>query len=387
MGSIGRYIFRTTIAAFVLTLVSLTLIIWVTQALREIDLVTNQKQTVLTFIGITSLTIPFLMVIIIPVAFALAVAHVLNKLTTDSEIIVMSSAGMSPWGVFKGFLAAGISAAILAATLSIYISPLCLRELRRAASQARADFVTNIVQPGRFTTIEPGLIFHIRDRQPNGLLLGVFLNDQRDPKEQVTFLAEEGVIVQNPEGTFLVLDTGTTQRRTPDQTDPTIVHYDRYAFDLSRFANTNQSVAYTAREREIWDLAAPDPKDPVFNRSPNQFRTELNDRLLAPLFPIAFAILGFAYLGSPRTTRQSRALAMAGLIAAASLVRVLCFAGIVASMQTPIALVIPYLTIGLATVFGVIVIARGNVISLPQVAEDWVAAVVQRFSRRFVPQQ
>src|SRR4051794_16273739 len=110
MGSIGRYIFRTTIAAFVLTLVSLTLIIWVTQALREIDLVTNQKQTVLTFIGITSLTIPFLMVIIIPVAFALAVAHVLNKLTTDSEIIVMSSAGMSPWGVFKGFLAAGISA-------------------------------------------------------------------------------------------------------------------------------------------------------------------------------------------------------------------------------------------------------------------------------------
>ena len=35
MGSISRYIFRTTFGAFLVVLVSLTAVIWVTQALRD----------------------------------------------------------------------------------------------------------------------------------------------------------------------------------------------------------------------------------------------------------------------------------------------------------------------------------------------------------------
>src|SRR5262245_66089029 len=58
MGSIGRYIFRNAMGAFVLVLVSLTAAIWLTQALRDIDLITSQGPTILVFIGITGLIIP-----------------------------------------------------------------------------------------------------------------------------------------------------------------------------------------------------------------------------------------------------------------------------------------------------------------------------------------
>src|SRR6185503_11215432 len=97
MGSISRYIFRTTFGAFLVVLVSLTLLIWVTQALRDVDIMTNQGQTVLVFIGITGLIIPLLVLVIAPIALLIAVAHTLNKMSTDSEIIVMNAAGMSPW--------------------------------------------------------------------------------------------------------------------------------------------------------------------------------------------------------------------------------------------------------------------------------------------------
>jgi lipopolysaccharide export system permease protein len=53
MGSIGWYIFRTTLGAFVLILVSLTALIWLATALRDLDLMTSQGQTILVFIGIT----------------------------------------------------------------------------------------------------------------------------------------------------------------------------------------------------------------------------------------------------------------------------------------------------------------------------------------------
>ena len=37
MGSIGRYIFRATMAAFLISLVSLTVVIWFTQAMRRLE--------------------------------------------------------------------------------------------------------------------------------------------------------------------------------------------------------------------------------------------------------------------------------------------------------------------------------------------------------------
>ena len=50
------------------------------------------------------------------------------------------------------------------------------------STEVRADLVTNIVQPGRFIAIEQGLVLHIRERRPNGLLLGILIDDRRDPR-------------------------------------------------------------------------------------------------------------------------------------------------------------------------------------------------------------
>src|SRR4051812_30933477 len=157
MGSIDRYIIRTCLGAFALVLVSLTAVIWVTHALRDIDLMTNQGQTILVFLGITSLIIPLLVLVIAPIALMIAVAHVLNKLSTDSEIIVMNAAGMSPWLLFRAFLTVAVVVSILVTAISAYLSPKGLRELRRWATELRADIVSNIVQPGRFMPIEQGL--------------------------------------------------------------------------------------------------------------------------------------------------------------------------------------------------------------------------------------
>ncbi len=100
MGSIGRYIFRTTFGAFLIVCVSVTALMWITQALRDIDLMTNQGQSIFVFVGITSLIIPLLIQIIAPIALMIAVAHVLNKLGNDSELIVMNAAGIPPGSCF-----------------------------------------------------------------------------------------------------------------------------------------------------------------------------------------------------------------------------------------------------------------------------------------------
>src|ERR1035437_9037631 len=103
MGSIDKYIFRTTLASFALVLVSLTGVIWITQALRGIDLMTSLGQTIITFLGITSLVIPAWVLIISLIALMPANAHSLDKLATDSEITVMNAPGFSPFRLFRPF--------------------------------------------------------------------------------------------------------------------------------------------------------------------------------------------------------------------------------------------------------------------------------------------
>lgn len=383
MGSVSRYIFRTTFSAFVVVLVSLTALIWVTQALHDFDLMTSQGQTILVFVGITGLIIPLLVLVIAPIALLIAVAHVLNKLSTDSEIIVMNAAGMSPWFLFRAFMSVAVVVSLMVGAISAYFAPKGLRMLRDWLTEVSANVVSTIVQPGRFTTIESGVTIHIRERRPNGQLLGIFLDDQRNPKERITVLSELGELIDNDRGTFLVLQKGIVQRREANQRDPAMVVFDRYAFDLSQFAGGPQAVQYSIRERYLWQLLFPDPKDKLYIEQPGQFRAELHDRLIAPLYPLAFVAIAFAYLGSPRTTRQSRTMSLVGAIGAVALVRLIGFASTVFGATMPWMLSLQYVAIAGAFAFGFIVIRRGLILEPPAFVAQSIAALGQRIVQRF----
>jgi len=381
MGSIGRYMFRTTMGAFLITCVSLTIVMWFTQAIREFDLITNQRQTVLVFIGITSLLIPLLVMMIAPISLVLAVAHILNKLSSDSEIIVMNAAGVSPWRLVSPFIASALVVSTLVTLIAVYLSPLSLRELRDWATQVRTDILTNIVQPGRFATVGGNLTFHIADRRPNGLLLGIFLDDRRDPKEHATYLAEQGEIVKNDIGSFLVLEKGSVQHLEAGQRDPRIVTFDRYAFDLSKFTSGPQSVVYNVREKYIWELMWPRTDDALYVAQPGEYRAELHDRFATPLYPLAFVILAYAFLGPPRTTRQSRTLALFGLIGVVSLLRLIGFLSIIIGAHVPSAIAAQYVALIGSIAAGAWQISRGQAIEPAAAVSRLADAITERLAR------
>ena len=380
MGSIDRYIFRTTFGAFLIVVVSLTAVIWVTQALRDIDLMTNQGQTILVFVGITGLIIPLLVLVIAPIALVIAVSYTLNKLNSDSEIVVMSAAGMAPWRLFRPFFQVSLLVAVLVLFISAYLAPEGLRQLHNWISKVRADLVANIVQPGRFTSIESGLTFHIRERRNNGQLLGIFIDDRRTENEHAAFLAEHGEILENERGTFLVLVNGSVQRHQAGQRDPTIVLFDRYAFDLSRFSN-GVRITYGTRERYLWDLANPDTNDETFKAQPGQFRAEFHDRITAPLYPVAFTMIAYAALGAPRTTRQSRGFALGIAIAAVTVLRLIGFASAVFAVQSPLAFIPMYGAVIASMLLGFLAISRGSVLEPPALF----AKLMEQLSRRLAP--
>ncbi len=326
MPLIERYIFRIAFAACATTLLVLAAVVWISQAVREFDLVTAKGQTLMIFLTVTGLSFPALITVIAPVALFIAVLYTLNRMGGDSELIVMNAAGMSPLRVARPVLLLTAIVSLVVGWLTIVVMPASFQSLRDLVSRIRADVVSNIVREGQFTQLDRGIIFHFREKSGDALQ-GIFIQDRRDPERTMVYVAERGQTVETEGMSYLVLQNGSVQRENAGSSNPQIVAFQRYAFDLSQFGGDAQGGVYTRpREQTTLQLLRSERPPQVPASNWGRFRAELHDRLAAPLYPIAFAAIALAAVGAARTTRQGRGIAMAFAVVAIVAVRVLGFA-------------------------------------------------------------
>jgi len=343
---IDRYLVRMILSASFAALIGLTLVIWITQAMHDLDLITTQGQSLLQFLRVTSLTLPPMAAVIAPIAFYIGLLIALNRLNSDSELVVLSASGMSSLRLAKPLAIAALVASLACAFLTLSLVPSSIHTWRGLITQIRSDFLTKIVKPGGFNTLEKDLVFHYRERSGDALL-GIFIQDSRDPELLIVYVAERGRIVQAKEGNYLVLENGSVQRETPRDRDASIVAFQRYALDLSQLAPGNDEVIYVPHERLTPDLIAA-----YINRTePTAIEAligaELADRFATPLFNFTFAALALALLGRPRTTRSRSFIVTVTAVALAAILRVAGFTIIVAAKDSQ-------LLIGSAIAFPVI---------------------------------
>lgn len=324
MAVIQRYIFRDALVAFLAALLVLTATIWVTQALREVDLLTTKGQTLFVFLQLTLLTIPSLIMILTPVAAFLAAIFTLNRLNGDSELVIMSAAGVSPMRLVRPFITLGLLALVLAGLMSLWIMPESFRTIRDLVSKIRTDVLTRIVREGQFISLEKGFVFHYRERGQDGSLRGLFIQDRREPGRINTYISEVGRTIEHEDQNYLVLERGSVQRHTSGERDPAIVQFESYAIDLAQFTPQTE-IAYKPRELRTRELLRLDRIKARLPSAYGKYRVELHDRISSPLYALAFVLIAFAALGQPRTTRQGRGLAILGAIVVVAAVRIAGF--------------------------------------------------------------
>jgi lipopolysaccharide export system permease protein len=359
MSLIERYVFRLAMGAFLAALGGLTGVIWVTQVLRDFDLLTTKGQSLIIFLMATGLVVPSLVMIIAPVALFGAIIFTLNKLNGDSELIVMSASGLSPATVLRPMAVLTVIVGLLVGFITLWAMPASFAELRDLLMHVRADFLSRVVREGQFTTLDQGFVFHYRERAPNGGLEGIFMQDRRDPDHMSTYIAEQGLTVESDKQNYLVLEKGSIQRQAANSRDPVMVVFDRYAIDLAQFGSDADGAPLKPRERSTWRLIHPKDGDTYARQYAGAMRSELHDRLVNPLYAIVFGLVAFAALATPRTTRQGRSLAVSGAVVIVLLLRVAGF-GFAALLTKNASAVIPLYGLPIATMFGALWYAFGE---------------------------
>jgi len=344
----SRYVFRQVANAFVIILVTLTTIVWLATALKQLDLIISQGQGFVLFLKMTVLSLPGLMALIAPNAMLMASLYTLDRMNGDSELIVMTAAGAPVWRIGAPFVVLASMVCVVILICNLWVMPASMRALRALITQVRTDVISQVLQPGRFSSTEPGLTFHIRDRSPTGDLLGLLVHDERDDKLVMSYLAERGRIISNDDGAYLVMFDGHVHRY--EVKDPSkgvqIVAFDQYVLSISDLnPKDTGSKELRPRERYLGELLSPDPKLLKNKGAAGQLRTELHDRFSTPFYPLLFAFLAVAVLGHARTTRESR---WAQILVAAGIAVGLRVSGLTASNlvtlsagATPLVYVIP----------------------------------------------
>ena len=326
MGVIDRYMFKQAAGAFVASLLSLTAIVWLTEALRQINVVTLEHQSLLIYLALTALVIPPILTIIIPVALLIGVIYALNRLSGDSELIVLSAGGFSPWAMLRPYLALGLVTALVTGFLSLWLMPWSFLKTRDVLSAVQADFVTHVARPGAFNVVGGNFIFHYRAKGAGNDLRGLFMQDRRDPKQINTYIAEEGATITSGAHNFLLLRHGSLQRESAGNQDPAIVQFDQYAIDLSSFdASGLRGTPLRPRETPTSQLIAGHIPNGVAASQIPSFYADLADRFLSPAFALVLTLFAFAALGRASTVRRGRQAAIAAAALAALLFRLVAF--------------------------------------------------------------
>lgn len=297
-----RYIMSLLAWPTLLVTLSLTSIIWLTQALRYIDFIVNRGLSMGSFLYLTALLIPSLLFLLLPIALFIAVVFGYNKLASDSELVVMKSAGLSPLQLARPALILSLLITLICYLMSLYLMPLTKRQFKEAQNFLRDNYASVLLQEGVFNSPMEGLTVYIRDREDNGVLHGILVHDGRNPKAPTTMMADEARLLQSPKGPQFHLMNGLRQEL--DQGRISWLNFDSYNLDLSFYEKKSKERDISQEELYMSDLLHP----PV-GLSPskaNKFKAEAHQRIIWPLYAIGLALLGVAGLSRGDFNRRGQ---------------------------------------------------------------------------------
>src|SRR6202167_2106661 len=98
------YILRQCLNMMMVVRGALTAAVWLAQSLRLGDLIVNRGLSAEMFLYLALLILARFLDIVLPIGVFIAVLFVFNRLVTESELVVMRAAGVSPLTLAKPVL-------------------------------------------------------------------------------------------------------------------------------------------------------------------------------------------------------------------------------------------------------------------------------------------
>jgi lipopolysaccharide export system permease protein len=290
---LDRYILRQILLALVAVTLALVALIWLTQSLRFVELIVNRGLSPFVFLRLTVLLVPSFVAVILPITTFVVVQFVYQRLAGDRELTVMRAAGQSPFSLAKPTLVLAIGIAAFCVWLNIWVVPASFTAFREYQFAIRNRIAAFLLQEGVFTQISDNLTVYVRKRDPDGTLHGIMVDDERNPSDAATIIAQAGRIVPGPLGPRVILFNGARQEVDKKTGRLNLLTFSENVINLAETANGGDARFRDDSEVSIHDLLHPSPGEIRAQDIP-KWRAEAYRRVTEPLTAISYALVALA---------------------------------------------------------------------------------------------
>jgi len=358
MPAITRYILNQLVVVTFFVTLGLTFAVWLTQALRFLDYIVNRGLSATTFLAFVGLLLPSFLGVVLPIATFCATLFVYNRLTLDSEMVVLRGAGLSEIQLAKPAVALACGAMVLVYGIVLYLQPLSYRAFKDLQYRIRSDHSAVLLQEGQFNSLGPGVTVYLRERSPDGELFGILVHDKSDPRRVVTMTAQRGALVHTETGPRVIMAKGNRQEVDPKSGRVSLLHFDRYAVEITQLADVPQARWREPKERFLSELLDP-PPTLENRRARGELLAEGHHRLVAPLYTLAFVLVGLACLLSGEWNRRGQGNRVIFAILLVALLESLALALHGLAQRSAAAIPLMYLAAAVPVGAGIYVLLRG----------------------------
>lgn len=314
MSLITRYLFRHLLGVTFFVTLALTLVVWLTQSLKFLELIAASDAPPGMFVKLVLLTLPRFLEIILPLSLVTAVLFVYHKLIMDNELIVMRACGFTHLALAKPALIMATIFTLVLLALTSYVSPRGYAEMQQMRAHLKSEYTAFLLRDGVFNTFGRDLTVYVRKRSADGDLLGLMIHDARDrDRPPITITAKRGRLVTDGEAPQIVVYEGMRQQLDPRSNSLTRLHFARYTIEVKGFADTRPARWREASERTLPELFHPDLTLRADRLAADQFYVEAQHRIAMPFNALSFTVVALAFLmlGNFNRRGQSRKIMLA----------------------------------------------------------------------------
>ncbi len=277
-------------SGFLLVVFSLLSMLWLTQSLRFVEMVTNKGLPLKLFVQLTSLLMPQLFCVLSPIALFTAVLFVYNRLLSDRELVIMQASGISPLRNALGAVIVGLFLSFFSIYVQNWGIPQAENAFRRLEWEIKNNVSHLMFREGEFTNLKDGITIFMTKYESDGSVSGILLVDERNRKEKVTLSAEKGRIVYQDEHPHIILLNGSRQQIEVESGRFSSLQFARYSIDLGGFGKGGLKQA-SVREKSLKELLSAGKNEKLSISDKRKYIVEGNRRITTPWYNLVFALL------------------------------------------------------------------------------------------------
>ncbi len=304
---VNTYLAKQLLLAFMVVVISLTCVVWLSQSLRFIDLIVNRGLPLPTFIYLTVLLLPTWLSIVMPIAIFASSLYIYNRMLVDREIVVLVAAGLSPWRLSFPVVIVALAVTALCYSMTLYLIPVSYQAFKELQFKIRHNYTDILLREGTFNAVGKDITVYIRERNLEGELSGIIINDERNSTEGVTVIAESGALLVTEKGPQVFMRNGNRQSRNTETGQVALLYFDSYTVDLGGLNSISQRAWKDQNEFFVHELLNPKAIDED-SKKYKKYIAEAHYRITAPLLALALPLLGLAVLLKGEFSRRGQTL-------------------------------------------------------------------------------